>query len=318
MLTIIEGIDKTGKSTLAAEINKLLGGGAQIIHASKPVKHPLDEYEVDLATYEPAVMEHLILDRWHLGETVWPAIYNRDSLYDDAMHTHVELFLISRGALLILAEGRESAITERITADDYFLPAQVPEILLRFKTAAKRSLLHRVSYDFEREDVDSFAFQVLRAAYGLEYEVSRVHAITSNWIGYPRPLILFVGEQTKSVEANGIPFVPYSTTSGHHLLEAVASSKTFRHPVAFTNALTPSGEPEKLRALWAAMNRPRVVAMGNVAHDALKKLDMRHGVVPHPQYMRRFHHARDFAGMIDRASIGMDTRWEVTERGHAI
>lgn len=309
MIIVVEGIDKTGKSTLVQEMKRLLGSSiVEVLHANRPTKHPLDEYELSLAAYEPGILQHILLDRWHLGETVWPRVFNRETVYDEFMHKHVELFLLSRGVLLVLAEARESVLLDRIGPDDYFVPAQVPTILQSFKTAAKGSLLHRVPYDFERDRLTDFAFAAIRAAYALEYEVSRVHSVSHDWIGWPRPTTLFVGEQTKEDNGHGIPFVPFKTTSGYHLMKALANSHVGQHSYAITNALKPDGEPEHLKQLWATMNRPRIVALGNVAHEALTALDMHHGTTPHPQWMRRFNHAVDYGEILDAAFAGVDTR----------
>src|ERR1700675_809922 len=65
MLAVIEGADKTGKTTLAKAIAKQLG--YKYIHFSAPKGPPADEYiDFLLALKRPTVC-----DRFHLGELVY-------------------------------------------------------------------------------------------------------------------------------------------------------------------------------------------------------------------------------------------------------
>jgi hypothetical protein len=312
MLGIVEGIDKTGKSTLVSAIARELGTkNVDIRHASKPKVHPLEEYETSLGDYEPGTVSHVLLDRWHLGETVWPTIFNRPTEYDREMHRHVELFLVSRGALLILAEARETPLVDRIDEGDFFSTSQVPDILLAFKTSARTSLLTRMYYDFERDDVRDFAIGAIQAAFELESAVSRVHNLTSFWLGYPVPNVLYVGERPSPQEQPQVaPFTPYRNAAGHALMQALPDE-----PHALINAYRADGTREPLNEIWVTMNRPRVVALGNEADQALLDLNVLHGVAPHPQFVRRFHSIRiadgTYTDMLERAAWGVDTRGEL-------
>jgi hypothetical protein len=62
------------------------------------------------------------------------------------------------------------------------------------------------------------------------------------------------------------------------------------------------------RAVRTTLVPPRVVALGANASEALHKLGIAHGAVPHPQYVRRFHYwAGDlYARAIAQATIGGD------------
>ncbi len=81
MITILEGTDATGKSTHASWLAKKTN--AKLIHASIP-QHAnwFQEYVKPIHTHLEATPEvPLILDRWHMGEMIWPAIFQRKSLF---------------------------------------------------------------------------------------------------------------------------------------------------------------------------------------------------------------------------------------------
>lgn len=78
-ILILEGADATGKSSHAEWHRKY--NGATIIHAGPP-SH-VDWYDEYVKPLWDRQDENLVLDRWHLGEMVWPKLFHRPSLFDD-------------------------------------------------------------------------------------------------------------------------------------------------------------------------------------------------------------------------------------------
>lgn len=108
-IIILEGTDGTGKTTLAKEIARQQD--RLILHASKPTHDNWpDEYVEPLAELD----QRLVLDRWHLGEYIWPDIMGRKSLFN----THLDLVecnnrLIALGAFtLVLVRSTVDIIVE--------------------------------------------------------------------------------------------------------------------------------------------------------------------------------------------------------------
>ena len=83
---VLEGLDRTGKTTIAAQFEKK---GYEIVHFSAPSRDYLDPLYVG-ATYFEEVIETLskyvnkdvVFDRSWYGELVWPQIYSREPLLD--------------------------------------------------------------------------------------------------------------------------------------------------------------------------------------------------------------------------------------------
>ena len=78
-LIILEGLDRTGKSSVAAHFE---GKGFELIHQSAPPKGmTVDLFlEEQMQLIASAAGKDIVLDRSYYGELVWPQIYGRDSL----------------------------------------------------------------------------------------------------------------------------------------------------------------------------------------------------------------------------------------------
>jgi thymidylate kinase len=81
-LIILEGLDRTGKSSVAQMFERQ---GYEIMHISAPTKGTTaDQYVgewVDLLTGIQG--RDIVLDRSHYGELVWPQVYGRAALLND-------------------------------------------------------------------------------------------------------------------------------------------------------------------------------------------------------------------------------------------
>lgn len=83
-LVLLEGLDRTGKSTVATYFESL---GFEKIHMSAPKKGTSpDQYLQEMIELlQSAATRDLVLDRTHYGELVWPQIYGRKALLDEEM-----------------------------------------------------------------------------------------------------------------------------------------------------------------------------------------------------------------------------------------
>jgi hypothetical protein len=81
-LVLIEGIDRTGKSTVAKYFAQK---GYKLIHMSAPPKDQSpDSYIAEMVDLiSSAAAQDVVLDRSHYGELIWPQVYNRVPLLND-------------------------------------------------------------------------------------------------------------------------------------------------------------------------------------------------------------------------------------------
>jgi thymidylate kinase len=131
LLIILEGPDGAGKSTLAREIaDQLCPHVVKMLHAGPPTAHPIDEYVTPLLDYRPGAGSHIICDRWHLGEMVYPQILERPTQWNIGIERLVHRFLRSVGACVVLLQPTLSELRTRldVRGDDLITSLQLEDI----------------------------------------------------------------------------------------------------------------------------------------------------------------------------------------------
>lgn len=140
-MIILEGIDAVGKTTLANALAARLG--TSVVHSSKPkFDAGWIEYHVRSMTMEP-----VILDRYHIGEAVWPIIFNDDRKPMLRWQQHmVERIMLQRGAILVLMNDTHEAINHRLKlrGENEISLEQYTETYSLFRDACEHSLLNTI------------------------------------------------------------------------------------------------------------------------------------------------------------------------------
>jgi thymidylate synthase len=181
-IIILEGCDKTGKSTLAHALGEKLGW--RVVASGPPTTNwPAAEYADVLTDPEP-----LILDRFHLGELVYGPLY-RQSNTSPLQLGLVETLLNARGAFLVLLEDTVAAIQRRFHTEHetFALAADIPAILAKFRQVYEWSMVAKIRATL---DVDN-----------LEAQVSRIATMATQTIA--RPLPVGAPRETRLVAPNG-------------------------------------------------------------------------------------------------------------------
>jgi thymidylate kinase len=302
MLIIVEGPDGVGKTTFVEGLHKYLEArepwhSHEVIHRGVPWDHPLDEYVEPLISYRPGRRQNVIADRWHVGEWVYPSIFGRKTQADRAVWYYIEMFLQSRGALTVYLDDTDEAITERVRkrGDDLVTPEMTPAIATAFRFMRDQHLTtpSRVVMHTDSEYLENQYVQIVRRATMLECDAEKVSGFIT-FVGHPSATTLLVGDIRHNVTM-GMPttyhdrpaFMPYRATSGHFML------KHLQRPMLHTGlAMVNACDVDDLEEVIAVTQPLQVVALGN---NATKKVDDLNfvtgfGAVPHPQYVRRFHH----------------------------
>jgi hypothetical protein len=131
------------------------------------------------------------------------------------------------------------------------------------------------------------------------------------YIGSTRPEVVLCGEDRNGDDRFQSCFVPFKSTSGHYLLAVLTPLlRSGRIQIGFTNVCEPD---DVLTSFGGSRDLSdsdlRRVALGRKASDRLHGLGLEHAAVPHPQYVRRFHHKAwlEYMMLIEEAiSIGGD------------
>lgn len=288
MLIILEGPDGAGKSYLENALRERLArtGHVSRLHAKPPRMHPLDEYVSPLLWYDQTLQNHVICDRWHWGEAIYPHVFNRPTSYDAATHRYTEMFLQSRGAIVVFVFDDVSVMQSRVGPgrDDFVRSEHIPELMRRYTQVAMQSILPVIWWKSIRVDVDAIIYAAMQATRDAQRLAPWV-----TYLGPPNPNFLLLGENRGCDSDTMQPaFMPFATTSGHFLL----SHYTQMYPnigdprIGIANAC----DVDRPQQLWNSVGCPPVVTLGRAAHQKLSRLMIPHGAMPHPQYIRRFHH----------------------------
>lgn len=109
MIKIFEGTDATGKTTAAQLLAKRTG--VRYLHAAAPSHQTWQAEYVDSLRELAADGTSLVVDRWHLGELVWPTVFGRTSLFkNDAEFKACCQALGELGAELVVVFRDEASI----------------------------------------------------------------------------------------------------------------------------------------------------------------------------------------------------------------
>ena len=187
-LIVIEGLDRTGKSSVAAHYE---AKGFEVIHQSAPAKGLSADIflEEQMQLISSAASKNIVLDRSFWGEIIWPQIYNRESL-------------LSEENLEVLRELEESVGTTRILMYDPNVEAHWKrcvdnkEPLTKPQFILARKLYSELAqkYSFERKTLRNFP----------EIPMIQEEPKVTNEPAAVAPVIKLTNEQMKLETANAL------------------------------------------------------------------------------------------------------------------
>jgi len=242
MLTIIEGCDRTGKTTLA---NMLPG---EVYHYGPPTRHPIVEYTEDLQNYAPASGMSIVTDRYHLGELVYGPMYRGESILGEPGRAYIEMFLRAKGAVLVVVNADADVVYDRCVrkGEDYIDLGDIEEILSRFHHLYKTSRIlptFHLCGEFSRHD----AAMIAEAAHLREAEAYPFRKFTS-YAGGPLPATLILGDDDE-------PILPYPGSRGREVFEHIVQNR-LEDKVGVANV-----DHDFVFDLWRALDYPMVYAV---------------------------------------------------------
>lgn len=318
MLIIIEGPDGAGKTTLANRLVTYIAAKfpthrVKLLHKGPPTRHPLTEYAVPLLDYIPGEGTHYILDRWHWGEMVYPAVTGRKTEMTDAMFVYTEMLVRQRGGLVVNLTAPDGVLLERCAGrPEMFGEDVILKASTLFTELSDRTYTPIRFNSVLVEDIVDSARQREHLATIMRDQRTPVMSTFS-------PKVLLFGDvrvcpggaecrHRVRHYTRGTAFMPYSATSGDYLINAYGPFELLRDHVALANACDVD-DPARIRDVF---HFPSIIALGSKAHNRLARERIRHASVPHPQYVRRFHHAAAAEyGQLIREVVGT-TRNEIS------
>jgi hypothetical protein len=279
---IIEGADKTGKTTLSNAIIERFG--SEYVHFGKPKKHPATEY----AEYALSNDGNLVLDRFYLGELVYGPLLRGKAGIDDVEFATIERILRKKQAILIQTTTNSKLANKRLlvsTQNEMVNTEQNIRAARGFTEVGKRSnIQHHILYDGSSYENLK---ELLTKLDGLKNEVERDQATIQTvctGIGTSTgKKIVLVGEGVnKKVSWLGLPFD--KGFSSQFLLEALKDAGIDEKLMYLCNA-------DKITAQeleFLTRSKTLFISLGKKADARLNYFDIPHSALPHPQYIKRF------------------------------
>src|ERR1035437_10040840 len=286
MFIIIEGADKTGKTTLANAIVK--GFGCKYVHFGKPTKYPATEY----AEYALSVNGNLVLDRFYLGELVYGPLLRGKCGITPLEFVTLERILRLKQAIFIqtttdvaLANKRLAVSTQHEAVDNL----QNEKAAFGFSQLQDVSKLqHVIKYDGStKENLVDVLHQLSKLKFVVEKDQKAIRKVCPG-IGSPvGSKIVFVGEAVNQ-RATWLNLPFDKGVSSQFLFDSFKAAGVPEDKVYICNA----DKLTEAEVEFLTEDKAVFVALGKKAEAKLKQLHVQ-GVnpcyaLPHPQYIKRF------------------------------
>lgn len=329
---VIEGPDGTGKTVLANRLVDDLGFG--YVHCGPPTELAFDFY----TKRARGVIGRAVIDRFHIGSYCYGIAFRNVPDLSEFENWMLEGFLYAHGTLLVYTIIPPEAVDRNLSRGPDSEDAQIYEDPTRraylrslYEAYIARSELPILRYDytaspFELDRVVKACQQHAEAheRFRPEAEFDVIgNAVSPHFIfvadrpnGFDR-LTEQAGERGwsyKTLERARRMFaartagVALASGSGRYLYQTIKCAGLRFADFALFNSVQWDGRPasEFMPEAWRAGRE--VVALGQNASVTLRAAGVEHRVVPHPQYVRRFHYKH-----FDRyAAALVDSKpWEV-------
>jgi hypothetical protein len=283
MLIIIEGPDKSGKTTLAKKIEEQFH--YKYAHFSSPGDDPASEY----ASFFSSISSPTVCDRSYFGERVYGPLLRGASKISDLQYAVIERICRLKGAVFIYASTPLKIIQARLhdnLANEKITLENNIGAWVRFKTLTPSCNLRPfLTYDATKQisldDLLRYLGQLLPSL--------RSHAILAReyctGIGtiYGRKIV-FVGEKlNKKKTWLGLPFDNGLASS--YLYKRFKEAEVPEHMVYLCNA----ADLTKNEINFLSLAKTTWISLGAYANKKLLNLGVKHWSIPHPQYWHRFH-----------------------------
>lgn len=292
-ITILEGPDGTGKTTLAEHLVKKLNGAMLIRHGPPPASGAYSEYMKTLtsvAEVGATTPIHAIIDRFHIGERVYgPLLRHHDSL-GYLLQRQLERAIMSFDSRLVLCDPSGSA---------------AKDAWKRRVGEGKELVTDATTYDRLRSDYFRYMRQTALDIIFYDYTIDTTMRTVTNQIDthhrgraknsgpgigmwHPTRSITIVGTEERPPDGIASPW-PFMQQSGSspfltaHLIEHEIPERAL-YWVAPKTKYGSWTDP----AFMADLEPRAVIALGKDGTDWCERYDIPHMSFDHPWHHRTF------------------------------
>lgn len=282
MIIVLEGENKTGKTTLATYL--VQKHGFEYIKCSQPKGDPYVEYMKILKKIERKPGKKYVIDRFLYGERVYGPIYRGKSMIDDNKQRNIELKLMSLNTLLIYCHDTVKEIAARFDkeGEEFAVKSKIKEALRLYKETIEKTVLH-------------VRFHQMKTAHDLLGNDDKISQAVA-WLSLTErpawktvigntfdPKIVLVGETRNGRQQYGEVGQPFDFgPAGEFLFNKLDEAGIHLNKVAIMNS------DSRGLLKFVAAHDAIYVALGKRAHKKLLKEGINHVTLAHPQYESRF------------------------------
>lgn len=283
-ITVLEGPDLAGKSTIAQQIMNA-GGRVQLLKQGPPPVHQRDIIAHYLKPIEGMIGHadiHTVMDRWHVGELIYGPILRDKSMLTVQQADYIDMVLQTFGARFYYVTARLSTLQRRYDK--------------RGDGLIKRHHLEFIDDDYETwmNGRPHWVLHYPEANFTqpIMHEKLRMHSpMAGQYVGPDLPKVLLLGDE-RNDHRMVFPFVPERATSGHWLMGAMHEASVDHMCVGVMNAN--EATEASLFTQWEQLHKPPVITLGRKAQRAWMNASAfavtKTYYMNHPQYERRFHY----------------------------
>lgn len=287
-LTIFEGPDCSGKSTLAFEYwnRQCQNRQVQLIHHGPypGIKTKLPRLYVETMLPMLQGREDQIWDRCWLSEPIYGRAFRHgDDRVGEINARHLERFALRHGAAIVLCMPSYEAVFEKWKerkGEEYLKSAdQLKKVYDSYAALRECTSIPILLYDYTRHQPDS----LIQA---LEHQRPQAHPVQHHTGGNWTAPVVLVGDkfsELKDADCNWrVPFGSFDPAgSSHWLTHQLASAEINEVDLLWVNADQPLS--------WLAERHSElVIALGEAADQKLTEYKIPHVKAQHPQYAKRF------------------------------
>lgn len=286
MITIIEGPDCSGKTTLMKQLFQASDGFIHEHCGPPPKEGPWLQYSQALQFWWNKPLLQVVYDRFLYGELIYGR--TRNSAFSPVYARMLERVLWSMQAVLICAQTDLDVSLrlwqERQEGERFKSPILIEAFHALFTDLfavgqGTVPSLPKVHYDFQRTNLEH-----------LRQELARARPVENLGPGignFAYGTTLMVGEQVNQTIALDPrwPFVA-ATGSSLWLAERLEEAKVSERQLYWVNAITDGIETDP--AFLTYLKPSRIIALGTTASVWCDKHKLQHVGLRHPQFWKRF------------------------------
>lgn len=274
---ILEGLDKTGKTTLAKKLCKKFS--AKLIKCSQPGKFPFIEYVKIIEQLD--LNKNYVFDRFYLGERAYGPVYRKNDLKDEEQF-YLELLLLKHEPTLIYCWQYPERSRELFVkcGETFTKEADIERLRFLFENAVYKSILSKNYYNFRMKNEDELLSQLRSKKKKL--------VVNIDYLGVGNPEFLIVGDEiNKNLSLKQATMSPFCSSSGLFLMKALLTYKKFIfNKMMILNSMN-NKKILNINSLDLSKTY-KIVCLGRKSYLRVKDKFENVVSIPHPQFAKRF------------------------------